>query len=63
MHMENWINRKMNKFYIITNSEKDEGLKVSLEIAQYLESRGNPAASSLPVLAAERLSTITQISV
>lgn len=30
----------MDKFYIIANSEKDEGLKVSTKIAKYLESKG-----------------------
>lgn len=30
----------MDKFYIIANSEKDEGLKVSERVAKYLESKG-----------------------
>ena len=30
----------MDKFYIIANSEKDEGLKVSKRVAEYLESNG-----------------------
>ena len=30
----------MDKFYIIANSEKDEGLKVSKRVAEYLENNG-----------------------
>lgn len=30
----------MDKFYIIANNEKDEGLKVAAKVAQYLESQG-----------------------
>lgn len=40
MHMENWISKNMNKFYIITNIEKDEGLQVSNQVAQYLRENG-----------------------
>ena len=41
--MWNWHTRRfepMRSFYIIANSEKDENLKLSYEIADYLESRG-----------------------
>lgn len=30
----------MDKFYIIANSEKDEGLRVSKKVADYLKSQG-----------------------
>ena len=34
----------MDKFYIIANSEKDEGLKVSERVAKYLEGKGKSCA-------------------
>ena len=34
----------MDKFYIIANSEKDEGLQVSEKVAKYLESKGKSCA-------------------
>lgn len=53
----------MDKFYIIANSEKDEGLKVSERVAKYLESKGKAVPFVRQALEIEIPLLIIRISV